>query len=137
MLTTYPLGMAATAVFVLSYLIASARGLTAPGEYRDAEVEFYRTGKPGGLLIMLFLLNELAFVIAVVHAVTEGVVLGFGLMYAMTAMQSLLLPFHFLPFFRSRMVTSLRLKTESEYRSAALKKLIIAGGMVLFPFVIM
>ena len=125
----------ALVTFLLSYAGSALRAVAMPDSFRNAEIEFYRSGKPGVFELLTFGLNGLALAFLVIHFVMETAQWYHALMYAMIILFDLMTPFHFMPFFRDRMVSSLKQKTAEQYRSSGLKRLGIAAVMVLLPLV--
>ena len=121
--------------FLIMYLGSALRAITTPEQYRDAEVEFYKTGKPGVFELIGFIFTSLAFALLILHFVTETARLGQIVLYAMVILFEIIMPFHFMSFYRSRMVSSLKQKTPAEYRSSGLKRLAIGGVIVLLPLI--
>jgi hypothetical protein len=123
----------ALAVFLLMYLMSAVRALTAPMAFREAELSFYKTGKPGPFLLANFVLGSLAFALVVVHLLFETPRIAEGILYFQVVMFEIVLPFHFMPFFRQRMVNTLGKKTADQYRSLGWKRIAIAVVMVAVP----
>ena len=122
-------------VFLLSYVGSALRAIVMPEQFRDSELEFYKSGKPGIFEIANFALTGAAFVLLVVHLVTETPHLYQILLYGMIILFDMMIPFHFMKFFRDRMVGTLKQKTAEQYRSSGLKRLGIAAVIVLLPLI--
>ena len=123
------------AVFLLMYAGSALRAILAPDRYREAEVAFYKSGRPALFELIGFVLTGAAFALLIVHFVVETPRLGQALLYAMVILFDIMMPFHFLPFFRERMSSSLKKKTPAEYRSSGYKRLAIAAAIVLIPLI--
>ena len=123
------------AVFLLMYAGSALRAILAPDRYREAEVAFYKSGRPALFELIGFVLTGAAFALLIVHFVVETPRLGQALLYAMVILFAIMMPFHFLPCFRERMSSSLKKKTPAEYRSSGYKRLAIAAAIVLIPLI--
>ena len=121
--------------FLTMYLGSALRAIAMPEAYRQAELAFYKTGKPGVFELISFMLTSLAFVLLVVHFVMEPARLGQVVLYAMVILFEIIMPFHFMPFYRDRMVSSLGKKTAAEYRSSGMKRLGIGAIIILLPMI--
>ncbi|PLX31545.1 MAG: hypothetical protein C0600_05610 [Ignavibacteria bacterium] len=121
--------------FLIMYLGSALRAITMPDQYRDAEVEFYKTGKPGLFELVGFVFTSLAFALLIVHFVTEPARLGQVVLYAMVILFEIIMPFHFMSFYRSRMVSSLKNKTPADYKSSGLKRMAIGVVIILLPLI--
>lgn len=119
--------------FLVMYLGSALRAITVPEKYRDAEVEFYKTGKPGLFELVGFLFTSLAFAMLILHFMTENARLGQIVLYAMVILFEIIIPFHFMSFYRTRMVSSLKQKTPAEYRSSGWKRIAIGVVIILLP----
>ncbi len=121
--------------FLLMYLGSAFRAIVAPEAYRDAEIAFYKSGKPGVFEIASFALTSLAFILLIVHFVLETAAMGQIVLYAMVILFEIILPFHFMSFYRDRMVSTLGKKTAAEYRSSGMKRLAIGAVIILLPLI--
>ncbi len=122
-------------VFLLMYLGSALRAIAAPEQYRDAELTFYKSGKPAVFELLSFILTGAAFALLIVHFVLEAPHVSQILLYAMVVLFDIMLPFHFMPFFRERMASSLKQKTAAQYRSSGMKRLAIGAAIVLLPLI--
>jgi hypothetical protein len=125
----------ALVTFLTSYLLSALRAIATPEQYRDREIEFYRSGKPGVFELVSFVLTGLALGFLIVHFVLETPKISQLLLYGMIIIFDLMMPFHFFPFFRDRMASSLKQKTADQYRSSGLKRLAIAALIILLPLI--
>ncbi|MBN1448232.1 MAG: hypothetical protein JXA28_09905 [Bacteroidetes bacterium] len=121
--------------FLTMYMGSALRAIVAPGAYREAEIAFYNTGKPGIFEIFSFSLTSLALGTLVAHFVLETAHVGQIVLYAMVILFELILPFHFMPFYRDRMVRTLKNKTDADYRSSGYKRLAIGAVIILLPLI--
>ncbi|MDT8323585.1 MAG: hypothetical protein RRA94_05715 [Bacteroidota bacterium] len=121
--------------FLIMYLGSALRAILAPEAYRDAEIAFYKSGKPGAFELLSFSFTSLAFVLLIVHFVLETASAGQLVLYVMVILFEIILPFHFMPFYRDRMVSSLNRKTPGEYRSSGLKRLGIGVIIIVLPII--
>lgn len=124
-----------TIVFLLMYAGSALRAIIAPERYREAELAFYRSGKPALFELLGFVLTGAAFALLIVHFVVETPRLGQLLLYAMVIIFDIMLPFHFLPFFRERMAGSLKQKTPDQYRNSGYKRLAISAAIIILPLI--
>ena len=124
-----------TLAFLTMYAGSALRAIIAPEAYRSAEIAFYKSGKPALFELAAFVLTGAAFVLLVIHFVTETPRVSQILLYGMVILFDIMLPFHFLPFFRERMASTLSVKTPEKYRSSGLTRLGIAALIVLFPLI--
>ena len=124
-----------TVAFLLMYAGSALRAILAPERYREAEIAFYRSGKPAVFELLGFVLTGIAFVLLIIHFVVETPRIGQLLLYAMVIIFDIMLPFHFLPFFRERMSSSLKQKTPAQYRSSGYKRLAIAAAIIVLPYI--
>ena len=124
-----------TAVFLIMYAGSALRAIIAPEHYRSAEVAFYKSGKPALFELLSFMLTGAAFVLLVMHFVLETPRVSQVLLYGMVILFDLMLPFHFMPFFRERMASSLQQKSAEKYRGSGLKRLAIAAAIVVIPLI--
>jgi len=122
-------------VFLVMYLGSAVRAIIAPGAYREAEIAFYKSGKPGIFEQLSFILTSLALAFLVLHFVFETPRLGQIVLYAMVILFELILPFHFMPFYRDRMVRTLQNKSDADYRSSGYRRLVIGAVIVLLPLI--
>ncbi len=125
----------ALVAFLASYLLSALRAIATPEQYREREIEFYRSGKLGVFELATFVLTGLALGLLIVHFVLETPKISQILLYAMIIIFDVMMPFHFFPFFRNRMVSSLKQKTAAQYRSSGLKRLAIAAVIILIPLI--
>lgn len=121
--------------FLTMYLGSALRAIIAPGSYRQAEINFYRTGKPGVFELLSFALTSLALALLIVHFVLETAHLSQIVLYVMVILFEVILPFHFMPFYRDRMVKTLKNKSDSDYRNSGLKRLAIGAVIILLPLI--
>jgi hypothetical protein len=121
--------------FLVMYLGSALRAVAMPEQYRQAELEFYRTGKPGLFELIGFAFTSIAFALLIVHFVTETALIAQIVLYAFVIMFELIMPFHFMSFYRDRMASSLKKKTSAEYRSSGLKRIGIAALIILLPLI--
>jgi hypothetical protein len=125
----------ATIVFLVMYAGSAVRAIIAPEQYRDSEIAFYKSGRPALFELTGFVLTGAAFVLLVLHLTLETPLISQLLLYGMVMLFALMLPFHFLPFFRERMASSLKQKSAEKYRGSGLKRLAIAAAIVLLPLI--
>lgn len=121
--------------FLVMYLGSAFRAIATPEQYRNAEITFYKTGKPTFFESFSFGLTGAAFVFLIIHFVTESARVSQTLLYAMVILFEIMMPFHFMPFFRERMSSSLKKKTPVQYRSSGLKRLAIGAAIILLPII--
>jgi uncharacterized protein YjeT (DUF2065 family) len=121
--------------FLIMYLGSAMRAITSPEAFRQSEVAFYKTGKPGVFEILSFSFTSLAFMLLIAHFVMETAHLGQIVLYAMVILFEIIVPFHFMPFYRDRMVSTLGKKTAAEYRSSGMKRLAIGAIIILLPLI--
>ena len=121
--------------FLTMYLGSAMRAIIAPAQYRESEIAFYKTGRPGAFELLSFVFTMLAFVFLIVHFVLETASLGQIVLYAMVILFEIILPFHFMPFYRDRMVRTLQRKTDSDYRNSGYKRLAIGAVIILLPLI--
>ncbi|MCB2203972.1 hypothetical protein KQI65_04430 [bacterium] len=121
--------------FLIMYLGSALRAILTPESYREAEITFYKSGKPGAFELISFAFTSLAFILLIVHFVMETAQVGQILLYAMVILFEIILPFHFMPFYRDRMVSTLNKKTPAEYRSSGMKRLAIGAIIILLPMI--
>ncbi len=121
--------------FLTSYVGSALRAIATPEQYRTSEMEFYRSGKPGWFELVNFALTGMAFVLLVAHFILEIPRVSQILLYAMIILFDLMIPFHFMKFFRDRMVGTLKQKTAAQYRNSGLKRLAIAAAIILLPLI--
>ena len=121
--------------FLIMYLGSAFRAIATPDQYRDAEIVFYKTGKPALFELLSFVLTGAAFVLLVMHFVLETAKVSQILLYAMVLLFDIMMPFHFMPFFRDRMAGSLKQKSASQYRNSGLKRLAIGAAIILLPMI--
>ncbi|MDX9758122.1 MAG: hypothetical protein RBU27_03085 [Bacteroidota bacterium] len=124
-----------TIAFLTMYAGSALRAIIAPASYRAAEIAFYKSGKPALLELAAFVLTGVAFVFLLVHFIIEIPRVSQILLYGMVILFEIMLPFHFLPFFRDRMVSTLSVKTAEKYRSSGLTRLGIAALIILIPLI--
>lgn len=121
--------------FLIMYLGSALRAIVAPEAYRNAEIEFYKSGKPGVFEILSFSFTTLAFLLLIMHFVMETASAGQIVLYVMVILFEIILPFHFMPFYRDRMVSSLARKTPAAYRSSGIKRFGIGAIIILLPLI--
>ena len=121
--------------FLIMYLGSALRAVITPEAYRDAEIAFYKSGKPGAFELLSFSFTTLAFMLLILHFVMETASVGQIVLYAMVILFEIILPFHFMPFYRDRMVSSLAKKTSAEYRSSGVKRFGIGAIIILLPLI--
>ncbi len=121
--------------FLIMYLGSALRAVITPEAYRDAEIAFYKSGKPGAFELLSFSFTTLAFMLLILHFVMETASVGQIVLYAMVILFEIILPFHFMPFYRDRMVSSLAKKTPAEYRSSGIKRFGIGAIIILLPLI--
>ena len=131
-----PFELATFLTFISSYLVAASRAIFTPLDYRDAEIRFYQSGRPGGLELATFVLGGAAFAVMLAHFIFEHARLGEIVLYAQVSLFVLVLPFHFMPFLRKRMVSTLSRKSRVDYTHSGFKKIFIALVMVLLPVIL-
>lgn len=119
--------------FLTMYLGSALRAIVSPADYRQAEIAFYKTGRPGAFELISFALTTLALAFLIIHFVLETASLGQILLYAMVILFELILPFHFMPFYRDRMMRTLQQKTDADYRNSGYKRLAIGTVIILLP----
>ena len=122
-------------LFVVSYLFGALRSYFTPEVYRQEELQFYKSGKPSTMLLVSFLLASAAFVMLIVHFILEDIRIGQLVLYYQVILFEIVFPFHFMPFFRDRMVKTLTKKTAADYRKHGLKRLAIAVVIIALPFI--
>ncbi len=127
--------LATMIVFLIMYLGSALRAIMTPDQFRDAEIAFYKSGKPALFELLSFVLTVAAFVLLIMHFVLETAHLSQSLLYGMVILFDIMLPFHFMPFFRERMSSSLKKKTAAQYRSSGMKRLAIGAAIVLLPII--
>ncbi|MFZ1731890.1 MAG: hypothetical protein WBQ23_13305 [Bacteroidota bacterium] len=127
--------LATMITFLAMYVGSAMRAIAAPDQYRESEIAFYKTGKPAIFELLSFLLTGAAFVLLMLHFVMEKAHMSQALLYGMVILFDIMLPFHFTPFFRERMASSLKKKTASQYRSSGLKRLAISAVIILLPII--
>jgi hypothetical protein len=121
--------------FLAAYVAGALRAIVTPELFREREIEFYRSGRPGIFEIWTFSLQGLALGMLAAHFVLETPKVSQILLYGMVIVFDLMIPFHFLPFFRDRMASTLKQKTAVQYRSSGMKRLILAAGIILLPLI--
>ncbi|MBR9977439.1 MAG: hypothetical protein KFH87_05070 [Bacteroidetes bacterium] len=121
--------------FLTMYLGSAIRAIVAPDGYRAAEIAFYASGKPALFELAGFLLTGVAFVFLVLHFILEPVQLAQSLLYALVLLITLMMPFHFIRFYRERMTHSLKKKSSAAYRSSGVKRIVIGAAIVLLPYI--
>ena len=77
--------------FLIMYLGSALHAVITPEAYRDAEIAFYKSGKPGAFELLSFSFTTLAFMLLILHFVMETASVGQIVLYAM-AFASLILP---------------------------------------------
>lgn len=130
-----PFELLTTIVFLTMYAGSALRAIIAPEAYRAAEILFYKNGKPALFELAAFVLTGVAFLLLLVHFVIETPRVSQILLYGMVILFEVMLPFHFMPFFRERMASTLSAKTPAKYRSSGLTRLGIAALIVLLPLI--
>ncbi len=121
--------------FLTMYLGSALRAIIAPAQYRQSEIAFYKTGRPGVFEMLSFGLTSLALVFLIIHFVLESASLGQIVLYAMVILFEIILPFHFMSFYRDRMVRTLQNKTDADYRNSGYKRLAIGAVIILLPLI--
>jgi len=119
--------------FLLPYITGALRAILMPEQYRNAEIRFYQSGKPHVFQWFTFGFNGLALVFLILHFLLETAQAAQILLYAMVILYELMIPFHFMPFFRDRMVSSLKQKSNEKYRRSGLNHIGIAVVIILLP----
>lgn len=122
-------------VFLTMYAGSALRAILDPKGYRESEIAFYRSGRPGTFELLTFLMTGAALALLIVHFVLETAKVSQVLLYAMVILFDLMIPFHFMPFFRERMASSLKQKSDAQYRSSGFKRLAIAAAIIIIPFI--
>ncbi len=122
--------------FLHAYLLQALRSIAYPVKYREAEIRFYKTGKPGlfEYTVWGFIAAALAALLA--HFITEQPRIGQLLLYIQTLMFALSAPLNFIPFLRTRTKNTLNAKSASDYRSSGLRRLLIAAIMIILPLIV-
>jgi hypothetical protein len=123
-------------VFLVPYLLTAIRAITMPAQYKEAEIQFYKTGKPALFDLLFFVLSSAAFVLLVMHFSTEKARMAQLVLYVLVIMTEATIPLTFFPFLRERTKSTLKRKTTVDYRNAGLRKLAIATVMVALPFLL-
>lgn len=131
-----PLELTGLILFLISYLYAGFRALLTPEGYREEEIRFYTKGGMKADEYIVFGFGLLAFIVVIFHAILEGPRMGQILLYGQVVMFVLVLPFHFMSLFRGRMSSTLKKKTDKEYKSAGTRKIIVSALMILAPIII-
>lgn len=121
--------------FLTMYLGSALRAIVAPSQYRQAEITFYKTGRPGVFELLSFTLTTLALIFLILHFILETASLGQIVLYAMVILFEVILPFHFMPFYRDRMVRTLHNKTDTDYRNSGFKRLAIGAVIIVLPLI--
>ncbi|MBE0643624.1 MAG: hypothetical protein IH600_06055 [Bacteroidetes bacterium] len=127
--------LAAMIVFLVMYIGSALRAITAPEQYRSAEIAFYKSGKPAMFELLSFVLTGAAFALLILHFVLETARLSQIVLYAMIILFDVMLPLHFTPFFRDRMAGSLKQKTPAQYRNSGWKRMAIGAAIILIPII--
>ena len=127
--------LATLLAFLVMYVGSALRAIVDPKGYRESEISFYRSGRPGLFELLTFGLTGVALAFLIIHFVLETARVSQILLYAMVILFSIMVPFHFMPFFRERMTSTLRQKTDAQYRSSGYKRLAIAAVMVVIPLI--
>ena len=130
-----PIATLALAVFLLMYLMSAIRALVSPASFREAELQFYKTGHPGFFILATFSLGSLSFALVVVHLIFETINPGQAILYFQVVLFEIVMPFHFMPFFRQRMVSTLGQKSQAQYRSLGWKRIAISTAMIALPLI--
>ncbi|MBL0176449.1 MAG: hypothetical protein IPP94_14495 [Ignavibacteria bacterium] len=123
-------------LFLCAYLLTAIRAIATPAQYKEAELRFYKTGKPGSFDLLFFALSSAAFAMLLVHFITEVPKLGQLVLYVQIIMTELTIPLNFISFLRDRTKNTLNKKTSADYRNAGLRKFAIAAVMLILPFVV-
>lgn len=131
-----PLEFTGLVLFLVSYLYSGFRALVTPEGYREEELRFYTKGGMKTDEIIVFGAGALSFIIVILHAFFETLRIGEILLYAQVIMFVIILPFHFMDLFRGRMVSTLKKKTDKDYKNAGFRKVVISGLMILAAVII-
>jgi hypothetical protein len=131
-----PIEQFALIAFLFSSFYQAARAIAAPDAYREEEVRFYKTGKPGVTEVVTFGVGEIAFILTLLHVILETPKLGQALLYAQVLLFTVMLPLHFMPFMRNRMSRTLGAKSNADYRRSGMIKVVVGAVMIALPFVV-
>lgn len=131
-----PLETTALILFLLSYSFSGSYAIIAPDRYRNSEIDFYRSGKPGWQELLVFIPALAAFPVVLLHLIFEVPRLSEAILYGQVVLFVIAMPFHFQAVFRSKMVSTLQKKTDADYRKSGKRKLLIGAVMIALPLVI-
>ena len=130
-----PYEIATLSLFAAYSAMQALRALLAPGKYKEAELRFYKTGKPDLFDAAVFVLTGAALVALILHFTAERARLGQLLLYVQVILFAATLPLNFMPFLRERTKSTLNRKSTADYKSSGLKKLVLIAITVLAPFI--
>jgi hypothetical protein len=123
-------------VFLVPYLLTAGRAIAMPAQYKEAEIQFYKTGKPALFDLLFFVLSTAAFALLVMHFSTETPRMAQLVLYVLVIMTEATIPLLFFPFLRERTKSTLNRKTTGDYRNAGLRKVAIAAVMIALPLIL-
>ncbi|MDH7515393.1 MAG: hypothetical protein QHI48_05945 [Bacteroidota bacterium] len=131
-----PFELATLVLFLASYLLPAVRAILRPVSFREAEIVFYKTGKPRLFEILVWVLIGASVVTLIIHFAVEKPRVGQLLLYVMVLMFALVVPLNFVPFLRTRTQKTLNEKSAADYRASGIRKIAVAALIVLLPFII-
>jgi hypothetical protein len=131
-----PLEITGLVLFLVSYLYSGFRALLTPEGYREEELRFYSKGGMRMDEIIVFGAGALSFLVVILHAFFETLRVGEILLYAQVILFVIVLPFHFMDLYRGRMVSTLKKKSDKDYKNAGFRKVVVSGLMILAAVVI-
>ena len=131
-----PLEITGLVLFLISYMYSGFRALITPTGYREEELRFYGKGGMKFDEIVVFGAGAASFVVVLLHVIFETPRVGEILLYGQVILFVMVLPFHFLSLFRGRMASTLKKKSDKDYKNAGLRKIVVSGLMILAAVII-
>lgn len=131
-----PLEITGLVLFLISYLYSGFRAMLTPAGYREEELRFYGKGGMKFDEYLVFGAGLAAFFVVLLHVIFETPRVGELLLYGQVVLFIITLPFHYMDLFRGRMASTLKKKTDRDYKNAGFRKIVVSAFMILAPIIV-